>query len=187
MGRAFYRGHDPILPPRGWGEEGRLFCVRLERLFDDLYQRLSGGMSDRDAREIAVAVVAPEKERIDALESGKVDKVSGKGLSTNDFTSAYKTKVDNHETDIASLKTQKGNKAIYANLGTISSLPVTKNVAGVTIDMVCAEAVLGTPSAQVSDWTVNTDGAGKVTVSGTISGSTTLNVLLVPRDYKTAT
>ena len=30
------------------------------------------------------------KEMLD----GKVDKVSGKGLSTNDFTEAYKTKLD---------------------------------------------------------------------------------------------
>ena len=32
---------------------------------------------------------------ITALQSGKVDKVAGKGLSTNDFTDADKTKVDN--------------------------------------------------------------------------------------------
>lgn len=30
--------------------------------------------------------------------SNKVDKVSGKGLSTNDFTNAYKTKIDNMDT-----------------------------------------------------------------------------------------
>lgn len=32
--------------------------------------------------------------KIAALESGKVDKVEGKGLSSNDFTNAYKTKLD---------------------------------------------------------------------------------------------
>lgn len=32
--------------------------------------------------------------RIAALESGKVDKVEGKELSSNDFTDAYKTKLD---------------------------------------------------------------------------------------------
>lgn len=32
--------------------------------------------------------------------SGKVDKVSGKGLSTNDFTNAYKTLLDNLNTEI---------------------------------------------------------------------------------------
>lgn len=35
-----------------------------------------------------------QSARIAALESGKVDKVEGKGLSSNDFTNAYKTKLD---------------------------------------------------------------------------------------------
>lgn len=34
------------------------------------------------------------KEQMDTSLSGKVDKVSGKGLSTNDFTTEYKTKLD---------------------------------------------------------------------------------------------
>lgn len=35
-----------------------------------------------------------QSTRIAALESGKVDKVEGKELSSNDFTDAYKTKLD---------------------------------------------------------------------------------------------
>lgn len=35
-----------------------------------------------------------QSARIAALESGKVDKVEGKGLSSNDFTNTYKTKLD---------------------------------------------------------------------------------------------
>lgn len=35
-----------------------------------------------------------QSARIAALESGKVDKVEGKELSSNDFTNAYKTKLD---------------------------------------------------------------------------------------------
>lgn len=35
-----------------------------------------------------------QSARIAALESGKVDKVEGKELSSNDFTDAYKTKLD---------------------------------------------------------------------------------------------
>lgn len=35
-----------------------------------------------------------QSARIEALELGKVDKVEGKGLSSNDFTNAYKTKLD---------------------------------------------------------------------------------------------
>lgn len=35
-----------------------------------------------------------QSARISALESNKVDKVEGKELSSNDFTNAYKTKLD---------------------------------------------------------------------------------------------
>lgn len=35
-----------------------------------------------------------QSAKIAALESGKVDKVEGKELSSNDFTDAYKTKLD---------------------------------------------------------------------------------------------
>ena len=35
-----------------------------------------------------------QSARIEALESGKVDKVEGKGLSSNDFTNAYRDKLD---------------------------------------------------------------------------------------------
>lgn len=35
-----------------------------------------------------------QSARIKVLESGKVDKVEGKVLSSNDFTNAYKTKLD---------------------------------------------------------------------------------------------
>jgi hypothetical protein len=40
------------------------------------------------------AVKYPSESALVAYGSGKVDKVDGKGLSTNDFTGAYKTKVD---------------------------------------------------------------------------------------------
>lgn len=65
------------------------------------------------------------------LTEDKVDKVSGKGLSTNDFTNAYKTKVDNiHalETNITSSTTIKAyvdalSKGHYVTLYTNSSKP----------------------------------------------------------------
>lgn len=78
-------------------------------------------------------------------------------------------------------------KALWVDMGTISSLPVTKSVTGCQTDMVVAKAELGTPSAQTGNWTFNTDTAGKVTLSGTISGSTTLKILLVQEVSVTAT
>lgn len=54
-----------------------------------------------------------QSAKIAALESGKVDKVEGKGLSSNDFTNAYKTKLD----DIAA----QANKTIVDNSLTSTS------------------------------------------------------------------
>jgi len=59
------------------------------------------------------------------------------------------------------------------NCGTISSLPQTISDSNITSDMVVLEAVLGTPSAQTGDWSVSTAN-GSVTISGSITGSTTL-------------
>lgn len=70
-------------------------------------------------------------------------------------------------------------QSIWVDIGTVSSLPVTKSATEIKSTMKCAEAVLGTPSAQNSDWTVTTSD-GSVTISGTISGSTTVGLLLVP-------
>lgn len=66
---------------------------------------------------------------------------------------------------------------LWVNMGTISSLPVTKSSAAITADMICTAYQLGNPYVQSNDWTVTT-AAGSVTVSGTINGSTTLRLLL---------
>lgn len=62
--------------------------------------------------------------------NNKVDKISGKGLSTNDFTATYKLTLDTLEntyakkTDITSMYKHKGSKA------TVNELPVSGNTAG---------------------------------------------------------
>ena len=77
-------------------------------------------------------------------------------------------------------------KAVLVNMGTISSLPVTKAAPGVTGKMVVATYELGTPSAQTGDWTVTTD-TDRVTISGAVSGSTTVTLVLLEQDGVTAT
>lgn len=77
-------------------------------------------------------------------------------------------------------------KAVTVDMGTISSLPVTKTATGVTAKMVVAASELGTPSAQTGDWTITT-AADSVTISGTISGSTTVKLVLIEQDAVTAT
>lgn len=54
-----------------------------------------------------------QSARIKALELGKVDKVEGKELSSNDFTNAYKTKLDGI--------TAQANKTIVDNSLTSTS------------------------------------------------------------------
>lgn len=73
-------------------------------------------------------------------------------------------------------------KVMIVDLGLISSLPHTANVPGVKTDMVCLKADVGTPSAMASDWTVSTDTANYITISGTINGSTTLTLYLLKGD-----
>lgn len=68
--------------------------------------------------------------------------------------------------------------------GTISSLPVTINDTSVTDDMVVVNSIFGTPASQTGNWTVNTSN-GSVTISGSISGSTTLTLYLARRKTTT--
>lgn len=49
------------------------------------------------------------------LNNNKVDKVSGKGLSANDFTSAYKTKLDNLDTNLSDKVDKVTGKGLSAN------------------------------------------------------------------------
>lgn len=44
--------------------------------------------------EVNGTALTPSSKAVNIDLSGKVDKVTGKGLSTNDFTDAYKTKID---------------------------------------------------------------------------------------------
>lgn len=77
----------------------------------------------------------------------------------------------NNSLDIADLHT------FVLDCGTLSSMPATITDDEITEDMIAVNAILGTPSAQTSDWTVTTS-AGSLTISGTISGSTTLTLYL---------
>lgn len=66
---------------------------------------------------------------------------------------------------------------ITVTFSSVSSLPQTKNDAAITADHIVLYSYLSNPSAQSNDWTVTTS-AGSVTVSGTISGTTNLTLVL---------
>ena len=67
---------------------------------------------------------------------------------------------------------------LIIDVASFSSLPQTIQNIYVTDKHVVAQYELGNSSAQTSDWTVTT-ADGSVTIAGTISGSTTLKLLLV--------
>lgn len=68
-------------------------------------------------------------------------------------------------------------KILVITSSSFSSLPQTINDASITANHVVLNSVLSNPAAQTGDWTVTTS-AGSLTVSGTISGSTTLTLYL---------
>lgn len=70
------------------------------------------------------------------------------------------------------------DKILVLDIPSFSSLPRLINNSRITMNHIVAEAILGTPSAQTGDWTVVTTN-GQVAVAGTISGSTTLKLVLV--------
>lgn len=87
------------------------------------------------------------------------------------------THLDTIESDIGTVKTSLTNKDLVIDFASFSSLPVTKSDSRITADHYLSMYTLGTPAAQSDDWTVTTSN-GSVTVAGTISGSTTLRLLL---------
>ena len=68
-------------------------------------------------------------------------------------------------------------KCIKISISSFSSLPQTKNDSKIKSDMIVFESTLSNPAAQTGDWTVTTSN-GSLKVTGTISGSTALDLVL---------
>lgn len=68
-------------------------------------------------------------------------------------------------------------KVLQVDVSAFSSLPQTKSDSRITSDHVVVSSTFGTPSAMTSDlsWTTSD---GSITISGSISGSTTLTLIL---------
>jgi hypothetical protein len=67
---------------------------------------------------------------------------------------------------------------LVIEVASFSSLPQTVTNESITADMVVVNSVLGTPSAQTGDWTVTTAN-GSATITGSISGETSLTLYLM--------
>ena len=69
------------------------------------------------------------------------------------------------------------DKRIIQLSTTVSSLPHTITNSKINVKHIVLNQVLGNPLAQTGDWTVETTN-GSLTISGTISGETTLLLVL---------
>lgn len=83
------------------------------------------------------------------------------------------------ETAVAAAESITGNHdvPITVNFGTVTSLPVTANKAGVTSNMTVDNFEMSKPNAFTSNLTVTTS-SGSVTVNGSMYGSSTLKIKL---------
>ena len=81
----------------------------------------------------------------------KVDKVTGKGLSTNDFTTAYKDAVDALQTDVSALQSGKVDKVTGKGLSTNDFTDAYKN----KLDGIASGATAITVDAAMSSSSTN--------------------------------
>ena len=109
----------------------------------------------------------------------------------NPSNTASQVAYNNSTSGLASTSVQTAIDEVVANTATavnkcevlivsvpsFNALPQTVSNANIEDDMVVVNSVLGTPSAQTGDWTVTTS-IGSLTISGSISGSTTLTLYL---------
>lgn len=107
----------------------------------------------------------------------------GTNVAATDVGSVLSTldsSVSSATADISSLQSSvaKCECVVFSRTG-ITGLPVSYMDSRFDTDMVCIHAVLSNPSAQLDDWTVNTDTAGRCVISGSISGSTDITLYLM--------
>ncbi len=80
------------------GESNKIYIVKDGSDANDVYQEYyyTNGAWEKIGTHAVKVDLTPyaKKTDVNTALSGKVDKVSGKGLSTNDFTAGYKSKLD---------------------------------------------------------------------------------------------
>lgn len=128
-------------------------------------------------------ISTPEPQKGKYLWSRAIITWDGGGTSTT-YAVAYigvdgdgSTASDIVCSDNLTVQEEFDNKDLVFDIASFSSLPKTITNNAITADHILSEATLGTPSAQTGEWTVTTV-AGSATISGSISGSTTLKLVL---------
>lgn len=137
-----------------------------------------------DAEDIMATVVSDSVEDFQEAATAIVEVIPDAEAATTAATTAAAT------ANAAAQAATVATGALLVDMGTItgsgSSVTVTKSASGVTAEMVVVRAEFGTPTAQLGALTVTTS-AGQVSVSGVISGSTTLKLLLQKATVVSAT
>lgn len=126
--------------------------------------------ADRASQVLASAVKSVNNELPDSQGNVDVDTMPSGGT-----TGQILTKLSNNDGDVGWLD---NNKVLVITTSSFSSLPQTITNSAITSNMVVVNSVLSNPSAQTEDWTVTTSN-GSLTISGSISGSTTLTLYLL--------
>lgn len=100
------------------------------------------------------------------------------GILDTETAGHLQNEIEELQDDVAALETNVEElKTLVVEIQSFSSLPVTVTDARITADHVVDRHVMSNTKAQTSDWTVTTS-AGSLTVSGTISGTTSLTLYL---------
>lgn len=95
-----------------WENQGSI-SVSIDKISDQEINYIYAGTNlTGDSKYLGIAGLSYlMNSKLTPALANKVDVVQGKGLSTNDFTTVYKDKVDQNEADISSLSSAMTNKS----------------------------------------------------------------------------
>lgn len=113
--------------------------------------------------------------KIKSVLATKVDKVEGKGLSTNDFTTALKTSYDSAVTDVAALKKQGGepNKINTVSVNGTALTPDSNKKVDITVP------TTATIKTQIEAYKYQTSAQVQTAIASALSGVTSIDLQVV--------
>ena len=133
-------------------------CIQADLIVDFRPDRTSQLINDSDF--INSSALIPLQNSIIDLQNNKVDKVAGKGLSTNDFTNAYKYKLDGIE---AGAEVNKVNSVNGMTGDVVIQIPdvVWGNITGTLSNQTDLQNALNAKQNVISDLSTIRSGASK--------------------------
>jgi hypothetical protein len=113
--------------------------------------------------------------KIKSVLATKVDKVEGKGLSTNDFTTALKTSYDSAVNDVAALKKQGGepNKINTVSVNGTALTPDSNKKVNITVP------TTATIKTQIEAYKYQTSEQVQTAITSALSGVTSIDLQVV--------